>query len=104
MTAWSWLLVLAFVGVVTVSLIWLKRQTKIAMAKYDQQTQRTLERRRKGFSGISALLIGAAWIAVMVINWRRVPVENQPFAIAFIACGFAAMLYGIYKLYRVKND
>ena len=104
MTAWGWLLVLAFVGGVTVLLIWLKRQTKTALDKSDQQTQRAFERRRKGFSGISALLIGAAWIAVMLINWRRVPVENQPFAIAFIVSGFAAMLYGTYKLYGARND
>jgi len=102
MTGLNWLLVLAFVGGSTFLLVWLKRRTRQTVAKFDEQSQREFEVRRTRLSGIGTLVMGAAFETAMFISWRRVPTGNEPFAVGFMAFGFAAILYGVFKLYKLR--
>jgi uncharacterized membrane protein len=103
MTAWNWLFVLAVVTGWTVLYVWFKRRTKQTIAESDQQTQRTFEARSIRLSAISSLVMGAALVVAMLVSWRTVPAGNEPFAVGFLAFGFAAILYGVYKLKRLRR-
>ena len=103
MTGWEWLFVLAIVSGWTVLIVWVKRRTRETLAKADQQTQRMFERRRTLLSGIGSLAMGAVFVAAMLVTWPTAPAENEPFGVTFIAFGFAAILYGTYKLYGLRR-
>lgn len=103
MTVSAWLFVLT-AGVAGLAVyIWLSRQTKLRLAKSDQQTRQTFDKRWAYISAISSLSMGGLFVAAMLINWRTFPAENYLFAAAFIAFGVGAVVYGTYKLYEARR-
>jgi uncharacterized membrane protein len=101
MTGWQWLFVAAVVTGWTVLYIWLRRRTKQTLL--ESANRQTLERSRARSAAITTLVMGAAFVVAMLLNWRRVPAGNEVVALAFIAFGLAGILYGAFRLYGLRR-
>jgi uncharacterized membrane protein len=104
MTLGSWLFVLVVVSGWIIGGIWFQRWAKLHIAESDEKTRREFKRRRARLTGITSLIAGGMFVVAMAITWPTVPAGNEPFVAAFLLFGFAFLLYGSYRLLRLRND
>ena len=100
MTGIQWLFVTVIVVGWAFFYVRLKRYSK--RKADDAGKTQEYERNRARSSAVVSLVMGSAFIAAMLFNWRLVPAGNEIFALAFIAFGIASILHGLYKLYGLR--
>lgn len=61
-----------------------------------------LERRTARTSALVSILAGASFLIAMLFSWSRVPAGNEVFVYSFASFGALSVIYGFFKLYRLK--
>ena len=81
--------------------IWYMRRAKLKAAQLNKAQE--FERAKMRGGAVIYPAIGALLIGMMLFNWQSVPQGNEPVVFLITGLGVISILFGLYKLYRLRR-
>jgi hypothetical protein len=90
-----------FFSALLVFMIWHLRRLKLKAARLNKTEE--FERAKARSAAVVYPSIGLFLIGMILFNRRSVPEGNEPVGFFMIGLGVVSILYGLYKLYRLRR-